>query len=74
MAQYDYVCVSAVRRAANKDQRDMFFGQNIGMQHRQIKKYMDRLFVPREVYEKTDYGAMAQADNKFDEFYILVKK
>ena len=74
MAQYDYVCVSAVRRAANKDQRDMFFGQNIGMQHRQIKKYMDRLFVPREVYEKTDYGAMAQADNKFDEFYVLVKK
>ena len=43
-------------------------------QHRQIKKYMDRLFVPREVYEKTDYGAMAQADNKFDEFYVLVKK
>ena len=24
MAQYDYVCISAVRRAPNKDPRDMF--------------------------------------------------
>ncbi len=38
MAQYDYVCVSAVRRAANADQRGMFFGQDIGMKHKQIKK------------------------------------
>lgn len=69
MAQYDYVCISAVRRAANKDQRDMFFGQNIGMQHKQIKKYMDRLFVPREIHEATDYGAMAQADNTFNTLF-----
>jgi hypothetical protein len=32
------------------------------MKHRQIKKYMDRLFVPREVHEATDYGTMAQAN------------
>ena len=69
MAQYDYVCVSAVRRPANADQRGMFFGQDIGMKHRQIKKYMDRLFVPREVHEATDYGAMAQADNTFGQLF-----
>ena len=69
MAKYDYVCVSAVRRAANADQRGMFFGQDIGMKHRQIKKYMDRLFVPREVHEATDYGAMAQADNTFGQLF-----
>ena len=69
MAQYDYVCISAVRRAANKDQRDMFFGQSIGMKHKQIKKYMDRLFVPREIHEATDYGAMAQADNTFNKLF-----
>ena len=69
MAQYDYVCVSAVRRAANADQRGMFFGQDIGMKHRQIKKYMDRLFVPREVHLATDYGAMAQADNTFGQLF-----
>jgi len=69
MAKYDYVCVSAVRRPANADQRGMFFGQDIGMKHRQIKKYMDRLFVPREVHEATDYGAMAQADNTFGQLF-----
>ena len=69
MAQYDYVCVSAVRRPANADQRGMFFGQDIGMKHRQIKKYMDRLFVPREVHLATDYGAMAQADNTFGQLF-----
>ena len=69
MAQYDYVCVSSVRRPANADQRNMFFGQDIGMKHRQIKKYMDRLFVPREVHLATDYGAMAQADNTFGELF-----
>ena len=69
MAQYDYVCISAVRRAANKDQRNMFFGQSIGMKHKQIKKYMDRLFVPREIHESTDYGAMAQADNTFNKLF-----
>jgi len=30
------------------------------MQHQQITKYMDRLFVPREVHEATDYGLMGQ--------------
>ena len=69
MAQYDYVCVSAVRRAANADQRGMFFGQDIGMKHRQIKKYMDRLFVPREVHLATDYLAMVQADNTFGQLF-----
>ena len=69
MAKYDYVCVSAVRQAANADQRGMFFGQDIGMKHRQIKKYMDRLFVPREVHLATDYGAMAQADNTFGQLF-----
>lgn len=68
-AERDYVCVSAVRRPANADQRGMFFGQDIGMKHRQIKKYMDRLFVPREVHEATDYGAMAQADNTFGQLF-----
>jgi FkbM family methyltransferase len=68
-AQRDYVCVSAVRRAANADQRGLWFGKDIGMKHRQIKKYMDRLFVPREVHDATDYGAMAQADNTFGELF-----
>jgi|TARA_Y100000389_G_scaffold42535_1_gene37241 FkbM family methyltransferase len=61
-AERDYVCVSAVRRPMNKEQRDLYWGKNIGMKHRQIKKYMDRLFVPREVHEATDYGTMAQAN------------
>jgi len=69
MAKYDYVCVSAVRRPANADQRGMFFGQDIGMKHKQIKKYMYRLFVPREVHLATDYGAMAQADNTFGQLF-----
>lgn len=65
-AQRDYVCVSAVRKPANKDQAGLFFGKDIGMQHRQIAKYMDRLFVPREVHLATDYGAMEQEDNQFE--------
>ena len=69
MTKYDYVCVSAVRRAANADQRGMWFGQDIGMKHKQIKKYMDRLFVPREVHEATDYGAMEQANNTFEQLF-----
>lgn len=68
-AERDYVCVSAVRRVANADQRGLFFGKDIGMKHRQIKKYMDRLFVPREVHEATDYGAMEQANNNFGELF-----
>jgi len=61
-AERDYVCVSAVRRPMNKEQRDLHWGKNIGMKHLQIKKYMDRLFVPREVHDATDYGTMAQAN------------
>jgi FkbM family methyltransferase len=68
-AQRDYVCVSAVRKPANPAQRGLFFGKNIGMQHQQIAKYMDRLFVPREVHEATDYGAMQQEDNQFDNLF-----
>jgi FkbM family methyltransferase len=68
-AERDYVCVSAVRRPANADQRGLFFGKDIGMKHRQIKKYMDRLFVPREVHEATDYGAMEAANNTFDTLF-----
>lgn len=67
--QLDYVCVSAVRNPINAHQRGLYFGKNIGMQHQQIKKYMDRLFVPREVHESTDYGAMAQANNQFDKLF-----
>ena len=45
----------------NQEQRDLFWGKNMGMKHQQIKKYMDRLFVPREVHERTDYGSMNQS-------------
>jgi FkbM family methyltransferase len=68
-AQRDYVCVSAVRRPANAAQAGLFFGKDIGMQHRQIAKYMDRLFVPREVHLATDYGALEQADNQFENLF-----
>jgi hypothetical protein len=39
------------------------------MTHQQVPKYMDRLFVPREVHEATDYPAMEQADNKFESLF-----
>ena len=68
-AERDYVCVSAVRKPANKEQEGLFFGANIGMTHQQIPKYMDRLFVPREVHERTDYGAMAQTQNEFNTLF-----
>jgi FkbM family methyltransferase len=68
-AARDYVCVSAVRKPANKAQEGLFFGKDIGMKHQQIAKYMDRLFVPREVHEATDYGAMEQAENEFDRLF-----
>jgi FkbM family methyltransferase len=68
-AARDYVCVSAIRRVANSDQKGLWFGKDIGMKHRQIKKYMDRLFVPREVHEATDYGAMEAANNTFDTLF-----
>ena len=68
-AQRDYVCVSAVRKPANPAQRGLFFGKDIGMTHQQIPKYMDRLFVPREVHDTTDYGAMAAEDNEFDRLF-----
>jgi FkbM family methyltransferase len=65
----DYVCVSAVRKPANADQRGLFFGKDIGLQHQQIAKYMDRLFVPREVHEATDYGAMEQTNSEFENLF-----
>ena len=68
-AERDYVCVCAVRKPANEAQQGLFFGKDIGMTHQQIPKYMDRLFVPREVHERTDYGTMAQADNQFDSLF-----
>jgi FkbM family methyltransferase len=70
-AERDYVCVSAVRKPANKEQEGLFFGANIGMIHQQIPKYMDRLFVPREAHERTDYGTMAQADNQFNDLFNI---
>jgi hypothetical protein len=39
------------------------------MIHRQIPKYMDRLFVPREVHFTTDYNIMQQADNEFEKLF-----
>jgi len=68
-AERDYVCVCAVRKPLNKAQEGLFFGKDIGMKHQQIAKYMDRLFVPREVHERTDYGAMQQADNQFESLF-----
>lgn len=76
-AKRDYVCICAVRTPLNRDQKgnevigtDLYFGKNIGMQHRQVAKYMDRLFVPREVHERTDYGAMEQAPNNYENLFI----
>lgn len=68
-AQRDYVCVCAVRKPLNAKQFGLFFGKNIGMTHQQIPKYMDRLFVPREVHEVTDYGLMGQADTQFENLF-----
>jgi FkbM family methyltransferase len=68
-AQRDYVCISAVRKPLNNKQFGLFFGKNIGMKHLQIPKYMDRLFVPREVHEATDYGLMEQADTEFENLF-----
>lgn len=65
----DYVCVCAVRNPMNQEQRDLFWGKNLGMQHQQIKKYMDRLFVPREVHERTDYGSMKQVSIENEELF-----
>ena len=68
-AQRDYVCVCAVRKPLNSKQFGLFFGKNVGMTHQQIPKYMDRLFVPREVHEVTDYGLMGQADTQFENLF-----
>ena len=68
-AQRDYVCVCAVRTPLNKQQADLFFGKSLGMQHQQISKYMDRLFVPREVHEATDYGQLKQVNNEFERLF-----
>ena len=67
--QRDYVCVCAVRKPLNAKQFGLFFGKNIGMTHQQIPKYMDRLFVPREVHEATDYGLIGQADTQFENLF-----
>ena len=67
--QRDYVCVCAVRKPLNRAQEGLFFGKNLGMVHKQIPKYMDRLFVPREIHEKTDYGLMEQEDNQFEHLF-----
>jgi hypothetical protein len=64
-----------VRRPANAEQKalGLHFGKDIGMTHQQIPKYMDRLFVPREVHEATfalgNYGAIKQADNQFESLF-----
>lgn len=68
-AQRDYVCVCAVRKPLNKEQQGLFFGKDIGMTHQQIPKYMDRLFVPREVHEQTDYGVIEQQHNEFERLF-----
>jgi len=70
-AQRDYVCVCAIRKPLNSIQKDLGlkFGKDIGMIHQQIPKYMDRLFVPREIHDVTDYGAMEQADNEFENLF-----
>jgi hypothetical protein len=68
-AQRDYVCVCAVRKPLNLKQAGLFFGKDLGMVHKQIPKYMDRLFVPREVHEKTDYGLIEQEDNQFEHLF-----
>jgi FkbM family methyltransferase len=65
----DYVCVSSIRRPANSQQKKLWWGKNIGMQYFPVPKYMDRLFVPREVHESTDYQAINQTDNEFDNFF-----
>jgi len=68
-AQRDYVCVCAVRKPLNSKQAGLFFGKDIGMTHLQIPKYMDRLFVPREVHAVTDYGLINQADTEFENLF-----
>lgn len=68
-AKLDYVCVCAVRKPLNAEQKELHFGKDIGMLHRQIPKYMDRLFVPREKHLATDYSIMEQADNEFEKLF-----
>jgi len=64
----DYVCVSAVRKPANKIQKDMglYFGKELRMEHEQIPKYMDRLFVPKELHDNTDYKVIDQYSSAYD--------
>ena len=45
VCNYDYVCVSAVRQAANTDQRGMFFGQDIGMKQKLELRYNSVIIV-----------------------------
>jgi FkbM family methyltransferase len=59
----DYTCVCSNRTHLSKQHKDLdlSFGKDLGMKHIEIGKYMDRLFVPREVHEATDYDALKQA-------------
>lgn len=67
----DYVCVSSIRRPSNKEQKNLWWGKDIGMEYFRVPKYMDRLFVPREVHEATDYQAIDQANNNFDDLFDI---
>ena len=68
-AELDYVCVCSIKRPANREQKNLWWGKDLGMQYFRVAKYMDRLFVPREVHEATDYKAMLQADNLFGNLF-----
>jgi len=65
----NYTCVCAIRRPMNKEQANLHWGKDLGMTHVQIPKYMDRLFVPMEVHQSTDYGAMEQKNNTFESLF-----
>lgn len=69
--QRDYTCVCAVRKPSNAIQArlDLHFGKDLGMQYFHVPKYMDRLFVPKEVYSQVDFGLMEQADNQFEKLF-----
>jgi FkbM family methyltransferase len=68
-AKLDYVCVCAVRKPLNAAQKGLYFGKDIGIIHQQIPKYMDRLFVPREIHLATNYKAMEQPDTEFEHLF-----
>ncbi len=71
LIQRDYVPVCAVRKPANREQRDLFFGKTLNNTWQHVPKYMDRLLVPKEIHEKVDYGIMDQAESNFDSIFQL---